>query len=378
MSMAPKLAIQNLFQDRLRLIATVFGIGFSMALVTIQMGLYVSFERMVTVMIDHAEADLWIVPKGSKSFEDNPSLLDEQNRFLALSLAGVQRIVPLVVGFARWRAPSGATSPIFLVGSGAQDEGLKPWNVVGGSFASLAIPGAVAIDRSYFDRLGTSRIGQSAEINDRRVEVRETTHGIRSFTTMPYVFVSPDLARAATGTPANKASYFMVHLAHGASATAIRDQLRARLTDADVLAPDEFRGRSRTFWVSGTGAGAALLLGSLLALIVGTVIVSQTLYSSTKDHLPEFATLRAIGSSGGYIVEVIIIEAVISAIIGFCLAAIIGWIVTLATMETALPVIMTAATTAILLLLTIIMSVLSAILAITKVMRLDPVIVFAS
>jgi putative ABC transport system permease protein len=236
----------------------------------------------------------------------------------------------------------------------------------------------VAIDRSYFDRLGASRIGESAEINDRRVEVRETTHGIRSFTTMPYVFVSPDFVRAATGTPPNKASYFMVRLAAGASATAIRDQLRARLTDADVLTQDAFRGRSRTFWVSGTGAGAALLLGSLLALIVGTVIVSQTLYSSTKDHLPEFATLRAIGSSGGYIIEVIIIEAVISAIIGFCLAAIIGWIVVLATAETALPVIMTPATTSILLLLTIVMSVLSAIMAIIKVMRLDPVIVFAS
>ena len=378
MSLAPKLAFQNLFQDKLRLIATVFGIGFSMALVTIQMGLYVSFDRMVTVMIDHADADLWIVPKGSKSFEDDPSLIDEQERFRALSFAGVQEIVPLVVGFARWRAPSGATSPIFLVGSGAPDGGLQPWNIVEGNFASLVIPGAVAIDRSYFDRLGTSRIGQSAEINDRRVDVRETTHGIRSFTTMPYVFVSPSLARAATGTPANKASYFMVHLARGISATAIRDQLRARLTDSDVLTPDEFRSRSRTFWVSGTGAGAALLLGSLLSLIVGTVIVSQTLYSSTKDHFPVFATLRAIGSSGGYIIEVIVIQAVISAMIGFCLAAVIGWIVVLATAETALPVIMTPATTSMLLLLTMVMSVLSAFLAITKVMRLDPVLVFAS
>jgi putative ABC transport system permease protein len=378
MSLAPKLAFQNLFQDRLRLIATVFGIGFSMALVTIQMGLYVSFERMVTVMIDHADADLWIVPEGSKSFEDAPALLDEQERFRALSLAGVREIVPLVVGFARWRAPSGATSPIFLVGSGEQDVGLQPWNIVEGDFASLAIPGAVAIDRSYFDRLGASRIGESAEINDRRVDVRETTHGIRSFTTMPYVFVSPNFARAATGTPPNKASYFMVRLAHGAGATAIRDQLRARLADSDVLTPDEFRGRSRTFWVSGTGAGAALLLGSLLALIVGTVIVSQTLYSSTKDHLPEFATLRAIGSSGGYIIEVIMIQAVISAIIGFALAAVMGWIVALATADTALPVMMTTATTSILLLLTIVMSVSSAILAIVKVMRVDPVMVFAS
>jgi putative ABC transport system permease protein len=375
MSLAPKLAFRNLFQDPLRLIATVVGIGFSMVLVTIQMGLYVSFDRMVTVMIDHASADLWIVPRGSKSFED-PSLLDEQERFRALSTSGVQEAVPLVVGLARWRAPSGATSPIFIVGADRREHGLQPWNLVEGDLESLAIPGAVAIDQSYFDRLETSRIGEGAEINDRRVEVLETTHGIRSFTTMPYVFASPDLARAFTGTPPNKASYLLVHLAAGVNAMDIRDQLRTRLVDADVLTADEFGRRSKKFWVSGSGAGAALLMGSLLALIVGTVIVAQTLYSSTKDHLHEFATLRAIGSSGGYIIKVIIIQALLSSVIGFCLAAGIAWAVVRATADTALPVIMTPAMTLIVLLLTILMSVLSAVLAIIKVMRIDPVMVF--
>ena len=70
MSLASKLAFRNLFHDRLRLIATVIGIVFSIVLVTVQMGLYLSFERMVTVMIDHAAADIWIVPRGTKSFED--------------------------------------------------------------------------------------------------------------------------------------------------------------------------------------------------------------------------------------------------------------------------------------------------------------------
>ena len=72
MSLAPKLAFRNLFHDRLRFIATVIGIVFSIVLVTVQMGLYLGFERMVTIMIDHAAADLWIVPRGTKCFEDLP------------------------------------------------------------------------------------------------------------------------------------------------------------------------------------------------------------------------------------------------------------------------------------------------------------------
>ena len=375
MSLAPKLAFRNLIHDRLRLIATVIGIVFSIVLVTIQMGLYVSFERMVTVMIDHADADLWIVPRGTKCFED-PSLLDERERFRALSVNGVASAAPLVIGFAQWRTPSGGNTPIFMIGSDPRGVGLQPWNVVDGKAAELAIPGAVAIDRSYFDRLETTRIGDYAEIGDQKVQVVAITNGIRSFTTTPYVFASIDRARAYTGTAANKASYFLVRVAPGANVTAVRDRLRAQLPDTEVLTTAEFRDRSANFWLFGTGAGAALFAGALLGLIVGTVIVAQTLYSSTKDHLNEFATLRAIGSSGKYIHKVIIFQALLSAVIGFCIAATIGWIVVIATADTALPVVITPLMTAVLLVLTVAMCVVSAIAAIMKVTRIDPAMVF--
>ena len=94
---------------------------------------------------------------------------------------------------------------------------------------------------------------------------------------------------------------------------------------AEVLTSEQFRSRSRQFWLFGTGAGAALFAGALLGTIVGTVIVAQTLYSSTKDHLNEFATLRAIGSSNRYIHKVIICQALLSAVIGFSMAAGSAW-----------------------------------------------------
>jgi putative ABC transport system permease protein len=263
-----------------------------------------------------------------------------------------------------------------MIGFDPRSEGLRPWNVVEGRVESLAIPGAVAIDRSYFDRLETTRLGEYAEIGDQKVQVLAITNGIRSFTTTPYVFSSIDRARAYTGTAANKASYFLVRLTPGANVTQVRDRLRAQLTDAEVLTTGEFRNRSSNFWLFGTGAGAALFAGALLGLIVGTVIVAQTLYSSTKDHLNEFATLRAIGSSGKYIHKVIIFQALLSAVIGFCIAAAIGWIVVQATADTALPVVITPLMTAILLVLTVLMCVVSAISAIVKVMRIDPAMVF--
>jgi putative ABC transport system permease protein len=375
MSLIYRLASRNLLHDRLRFIATVVGIVFSIVLVTIQLGLYLGFGRMVTTMIDHASADLWIMPAGTKCFED-PSLLDERKRFQALSINGVAQAIPVVIGFADWKIPAGGTTPVFIVGSDLRAGGLLPWNVVEGSIEALSIPGAIAVDQSYFERLGINGIGASAEIRGHKVEVRAVTKGIRSFTTTPYVFTALDRARAYTGVSPSKATYFLVRLAPGADRESVQQRLKANLTDVDVLTSAEFRDRSRSFWLFGTGAGAALFAGALLGIIVGTVIVAQTLYSSTKDHLNEFATLRAMGSSSVYIHKVIICQALINAIIGFGLAAGIGLIVVAATADSALPIVMTPGLTLVLLVLTVAMCVLSAIAAIVQVTRIDPAMVF--
>jgi putative ABC transport system permease protein len=179
-----KLAAKNLFHDRVRFIATLIGIVFSIVLVSVQMGLFLSFGRMVTTMIDHAPADLWIMPLGTKCFED-PSLLDERERFRAMAVKGVSDAVPILISFAQWRVPSGGSVPVLVIGANLRTAGLRPWNIFEGNLDSLSIPDAVAIDRSYFGRLGSKGLGDTAEIRDQRAQVRVVTTGIRSFTPRP-------------------------------------------------------------------------------------------------------------------------------------------------------------------------------------------------
>jgi hypothetical protein len=176
-----------------------------------------------------------------------------------------------------------------------------------------------------------------------------------------------------TGAPPNKTSYFIVHLAqcdgHSRSVAQAAYRRRGPCTRG-VWPPQQkilgIRHRRRRRAADGIPARPDGRHGHCCA---------DTLFQH-KEHLHEFATLRAIGSSSGYIIEVIIIQALLSAVIGFCLAAGIGLTVVWATAETALPVVMTPAMTLIVLLVTILMSVLSAALAIMKVMRIDPVMVF--
>ena len=374
MSLVFTLALRNLFQDRLRFIASLMGIVFSVVLVMVQAGLYFGFSGMITTVIDHTSTDLWIVSSGAKYFEDL-SLLNAGMRDRLLAVEGVSEVVPGVVGFSAWSLPDGAMTSVVVIGTDVAAGGLSPWNVVEGTAQSLTTPGTVAIDRSYYERLGVSGVGATAQIRGLPVTVGAVTDGIRSFTTTPYVFSNLRSARAYIGLPASFASHFLVRLKPGADIEQTRQHIVSSISGIQAPTPDQFREESRTFWLFRTGAGAALVAGAVLGIIVGTVIVAQTLYSSTKDHLYEFATLRAMGASNSYIFQVIICQALVNSIIGFAIAALIGAAIVHFTAKSALQVVITPYLIIALCVVTIVMCIVSAITAISRVVRVDPAIV---
>jgi putative ABC transport system permease protein len=373
--MVPKLAYRNLFHDRLSLAVTLTGIVFSVVLVAVQFGLYLGSENRIAAMLDHARADLWVVPLGTKSFDD-PTFLAGREKHSILSTPGVAEVEELVVGFANWRKPKGGTTAALLVGSEIS-RGTLPWDVTQGHIPDLAAPNGVAVDQTYFGELGIDQLGDRAEVNNLEVTVRAVTQGIRSFTTLPYVFTTLPTARALLDATAEQSYYLLVRLEAGTSIEAARKAIAARLPDTEILTHDQFRTRSLDYWLFETGAGSALIAGAVLGIIVGIVIVAQTLYASTKDHLNEFATLRALGASAGYIHRVILMQAVLSAVLGYALGIVLSLLVIQASQSSTLLIVMTPGLAALLLGLTVGMCVLAAVCAIFKVTRIDPAVVFS-
>ena len=235
----------------------------------------------------------------------------------------------------------------------------------------------MAIDSTYFSELGIDKLGDRAEINNMEVTVNAVTQGIRSFTTLPYVFTTLATARTLLDASPDQSSYTLVNVAPGTSIETVRAALSSRLPDAEILTHAEFRKRSLDYWLFETGAGAALIAGAALGIIVGIVIVAQTLYASTKDHLNEFATLRALGASAGYINKVILMQAVLSALIGYLLGMVLSMVVIWASQDSTLLIVMTPGLAAMLFALTVGMCVLAAMCAIFKVIRIDPAVVFS-
>lgn len=369
------LAIRNLFHDRVRLAVTLIGILFSIVLVAVQLGLYLGARTMIISMIDRTDGDLWIMAYGTKNFEEAQPI-SIRDRYAALSTPGVARAIPLVTSFTDWKKPTGGSTLVVIIGADREDGALMPWNVVEGDVSGLGARDAVIVDKTYLAELGLAGVGDTAQVGASRVRITGLTEGIRSFTVTPYIFTTLNRARTLLDMPADKITYVAAKLDPGANVEAVRDAIRAKVPDSEVLTKAEFRSRSLGHWLFATGAGVALLGGAILGLVVGTVIVAQTLYSSTKDHLNEFATLRALGSSSGYIHRVILAQAALSAVIGYALGMAIALLIVALSEHTALPIVMTPGLAALLLGLTVGMCAISAVAAIGKVMRIDPAMVF--
>ena len=174
-----------------------------------------------------------------------------------------------------------------------------PWNLVSGSAAALKEPDTVIVDELYRDKLGVDTIGQTVEINGHRARVVGFTRGIRSFTTSPYVFTAFRSAQRYANLSSTDAMFVLVKVKDGTPVEQVRQSLAAQMPDSDIHTTAEFSRMTRSYWMFTTGAGVAVLLAAALGLVVGIVVVAQTIYATTMDHLREYGTLKAMGATNG-------------------------------------------------------------------------------
>lgn len=369
------LAWRNLSHDRTRLIATLLGIAFSVVLMGAQLGLLIGFAQTASTLIRHADADLWVVPLGTSNV-DIAGRMPIRRRHQALSVPGVASVDEYMVQFSFWRKPDGGSESVIVTGFSLASGRGAPWSLAEGSTADLQIAGSVIIDRLYQHKLGVRELGQTIEVNSRRVRVAGFTDGIRTFTQSPYVFTTHARAQQLTGVSEDETTYLLVKVAPGANVGQVREALAARLPWVEVLSSADFARRTQAYWLITTGAGAALLLAAALGLIVGIVIVGQTLYASTLDRLAEYATLRAIGADHHYLNRVIIKQATLSAVIGFSIGLLVTLALVLYSRSGNVAMSLPLWSIALLATLTLVMCLLGALASIRRITRIDPTMVF--
>ncbi len=369
------LAWRNLSHERSRFIITLVGIVFSVVLMGVQLGLLIGFCLTTSGIIDNTDADIWITPAGTSNV-DIASRQATRWRQQALALPEVASADHFLMQFSLWRKPAGGSEGVMLVGFNLASQRGGPWNIVEGHIEDLQTDGAVMLDRLYAKKLGASHVGQTIEINSQRVRIVGFTQGVRTFTQTPYVFTTYRNAQKIGRIPNDETSYVLIKLKENTDLANVVATLRKRLPNVDVWSRDEWSTRTRMYWMLTTGAGAALLIAGALGLVVGIVIVGQTLYASTVDRLPEYATLRAMGAPNRYLYTVILKQALLSAVLGFIFGIFITMSASWFSQQGNVLIEVPWWAILIIILLTILMCLAGATASIRRVLVLDPSSVF--
>jgi putative ABC transport system permease protein len=319
-----RIAIGSLLFDRGKLIAALLGVALATTLAFVQIGLYRGFEISSSTVIEHHGGDLWAIPSGLEVLDNAETLSVAVRNWLA-SHPCVSDVRALVYGFTLMRKPNGARNTALIVGADARADRAMPWVVVAGDVGDLAHPLRVSVDRTDLAKmqLPANALGADFEVSGRQVSVAAVTEGIRSFTLTPYVFTSITNARRLMGVAEGQAHFFAASLRDPSCAPDVTAWM-SRQPEVRMLSREDWMRATEQYWVGGSGAGMVLAFTAILGLIVGAVIVGQTLYSMTKEHLLELATLKALGATpwelAGFVLWQVGILALIGGGIGLALA----------------------------------------------------------
>lgn len=311
-----RIALQSLFFERGKLFAALTGVAFAANLVLVQVGLFCGFQQASTAVISRAGGDLWVMARGTQ-LVDFADVLSPGVGDVVSAIPCVERARPVIFSWASIRKPSGGIDNVQLIAAEPKPGQALPWALAEGLPSDLRAPKRIAVDEADLERLEIPRpaIGREVELQDGTVYVGAVTRGIRSFTVVPYLFAEPREARRILGLADGQATFWAVDLARPGCAPAVRAAIERR-PDLAVRDRRQFEAMTSNYWVIGSGAGATLAFAALLGLIVGLVVVGQTLYSLTESRSRELATLKAMGASARELAAFVMWQAAFLAVAG--------------------------------------------------------------
>jgi putative ABC transport system permease protein len=371
--------------QKLRLVAAVTGIAFAVILIFVQLefreALFVSAVRYHTAM----DYDLAMLsPK--TDFMVSSKQFPRGRLYQVLGFDGVESVTAVYMRLVSWRNPADPSNArnILAIGFDPSEPGFSRL-LSAEQREAIKIPDQVIFDRRGRDEYGPVRemldAGQrvSAEINDRRIAIAGMYQVGTSFGLDGGIITSDlNFLRILPTRKKSAIDFGLIKLEPGQDAAEVQARIREAIPmDVRVLTRQEFKDVEVQYWNKTTPIGYIFAFGAVMGLIVGLIIVYQILFSDVQDHLKEYATLKAMGYTHGYLRNVVLQEAIILAVLGFIPGMGIAHLVfTKGADATRLPLEMSVESAAGVFMLTLGMCAGSGLLALRKLRAVDPAEVF--
>jgi len=378
------LAWRQLMKEKTRLAVAVAGITFADMLMFIQLGFESALFDAAVKPHRNLQADLILInPQFQTLF--SVKNFSRERLYQTLGYEGVQSVNSVYISTGQWRNPETRLERAILVW------GVDPVQPV---FKSPEInqnqDHLKQLYQVLFDQAGRPEYGAvgdifkktgkfDTELNSKAVFVKGLFTDGASFAADGNVITSDStFLQLFPERKPDRIEVGLITLKPDADVEKVRSQLVNGLPkDVRVLTPEEFAKVERTYWEEGTGIGFIFGLGTGVGFIVGIVIVYQILYSDVSDHLPEYATLKAMGYTDNYLLGVLIQEALLLAVLGFLPGFFLSFgLYQVTYAATMLPIFMKMERAIQVWILTVIMCSVSGAIAMRKLRSADPADVF--
>ena len=389
------LAWKNLTHDWRRLLVAIGGIAFAVLLMFTQVGFQNALFDSQAKLIDDLQGDIFLVSKAKFT-------LAAEKRFpisrlhQARSCSGVAGAYPLYTELTtsvlrKFEHGIGNKGfPIRTIGFQLTDPVFKI-PLVNQQLDKLRSPGTALIDKKskrkkfVFTSDDNTRLAEDTlELASKKLQLVGTFElgtdfahdGNLVMNAGNFAKYFPHRKRFAD--PLSVIDIGIVHLRTDADLNTTQGILQQTLAkDVHVLTRAQFREAEIDFWDKSTPIGTIFLFGKIIGFIVGMVICYQVIFSDISDHMPEFATLKAMGYPASYFVKLIVVEALLLAVVGYFPGTLVSWLLYgwLAG-QTGLLMSMTGECLLFVLVATILMCVASGLLALRKLLSADPASLF--
>jgi putative ABC transport system permease protein len=333
------IALKMLTGDRAKYLGIIAGVTFAALLIAQQASIGCGLLLRTTSTIqDIADVDIWVMDRDVE-FIDELKALTEDDLYRVQGVSGVDWAVRFYKGQGRVKLdagnPHGAGLYQQVVVLGLDDDTLvgAPRHMVVGTLAGLRTPDAVIMDENGFKYLWPKepiRAGKVFEMNDRRAVIVGICKASDTFQTFPILYTRYHQAVQFIPQARKVTSAILVHPQAGLDPDAvcrrIEEQTRTRSDRVGegkprlkALTRDEFIWLTLSYFMRRTGIMVNFSITVSLGFIVGCAIAGQTFYTFTLENLNQFGSLKAMGVNNLRIVGMVLTQAFVVGIIGFCL-----------------------------------------------------------
>ncbi|MEA5580696.1 ABC transporter permease DevC [Nodularia harveyana UHCC-0300] len=378
------LAWRQLMKEKTRLLIAVAGIAFADMLMFIQLGFESALFDAAIQPHRNLEADLILINPQFQTLFSVKSFSRER-LYQTLGYEAVKSVNSVYIGTGQWRNPQTRFDRAILVWGIDPVEPAFKFPEVQENQKSLK-----QLHQVLFDEAGRPEYGAvgdifqetgkfETELNNKVIRVSGVFSNGASFAADGNVITSDStFLQLFPERQRDRIEVGLITLHPGVDVEKLRSQLTADLpNDVIVLTPEGFAQIEKKYWAEGTGIGFIFGLGVVVGFIVGIVIVYQILYSDVSEHLPEYATLKAMGYGDRYLLGVLLQEALFLAILGYIPAFFLSFgLYQITYAATMLPITMKLERAITVFILTVIMCSFSGAIAMQKLRTADPADVF--